>query len=85
MGEGRERDRDMLTSGSHFGHRESDGIVVDLFWKRRNLADEFRVEVEDRRGGVRFVLHPTSGREALQAVYHPFSTVEQRRRPDLAA
>ena len=30
-------------------HREADGIVVDLFWSRRGLSDEFRVEVEDRR------------------------------------
>jgi hypothetical protein len=30
-------------------NREADGIVVDLFWSRRGLSDEFRVEVEDRR------------------------------------
>jgi hypothetical protein len=58
---------------SHFGHRESDGIVVDLFWDRGRLHDEFRVEVEDRREGARFVLCPTTGSEAIQAFYHPFS------------
>jgi hypothetical protein len=75
----------MLTLASHFGHRECDGIVVDLFWNRGNLADEFRVEVEDRRLGIRFVLHPTTGREALQAFYHPFSATEQRRPSSMGA
>jgi hypothetical protein len=63
----------MSTADNHFGHRESDGIVVDLFWDRGSLDDEFRVEVEDRREGTRFVLYPTTGREAIQAFYHPFS------------
>jgi hypothetical protein len=72
----------MLTTASHFGHRESDGIVVDLFWTRGELEDEFRVEVEDRREEARFVLYPTTGREAIQAFHHPFS--EPRRRPRMA-
>ncbi len=63
----------MSRAANHFGHRESDGIVVDLFWDRGNVADEFRVEVEDQRKGARFVLHPTTGREAIDAFYHPFS------------
>ena len=63
----------MLTATDHFGHRETDGIVVDLFWDRGTLADEFRVEVEDRREGARFVLYPRTGREAIQAFYHPFA------------
>jgi hypothetical protein len=42
---------EVLTAADQFGHRETDGIVVDLFWNRRNLKDEFRVEVEDRRTG----------------------------------
>jgi hypothetical protein len=63
----------MPTASDHFGHRESGGIVVDLFWDRGDLDDEFRVVVEDRRGGARFVLYPTTGREAIQAFYHPFS------------
>ena len=40
----------MLTAANHFGHRETDGIVVDLFWNRRNLKDDFRVR---SRTGVR--------------------------------
>ena len=63
----------MLTAADHFGHRETNGIVVDLFWNRRDLKDEFRVEVEDRRERARFVLYPTTGREAIQAFYHPFA------------
>jgi hypothetical protein len=62
----------MLTAANHFGHRETDGIVVDLFWDRRNLEDEFRVEFNDRREGARLVLHPKTGRDAIQAFYHPF-------------
>ena len=63
----------MLTAADHFGRREIDGIVVDLFWNRRNHEDQFRVEVEDEREGTRFVLHPRTGREAIQAFYHPFA------------
>lgn len=63
----------MSNAADHFGHREGDGLVVDLFWDRCNHEDEFRVEVEDRRDGVRFVLHPRTGSEAIQAFYHPFS------------
>jgi hypothetical protein len=46
---------DALTAANHFAHRETDDIVVDLFWSRR-AGDEFRVEVEDRREHVRFLL-----------------------------
>jgi hypothetical protein len=63
----------VLTAANHFGHRETDGIIVDLFWDRGNLEDEFRIEVEDRREGARFALHPVTGREAIQAFYHPFA------------
>jgi hypothetical protein len=63
----------MSIADSHFGHRESGGIVVDLFWDRGSLDDEFRVEVEDRREGARFVLYPATGSEAIQAFYHPYS------------
>lgn len=65
----------MLDAANHFGHREGGGVVVDLFWDRGNLEDEFRVEVEDSRGGARFILYPTTGREAIRAFYHPFATV----------
>jgi hypothetical protein len=63
----------VLTAANHFGHRETDGITVDLFWDRSNREDEFRIEVEDRREGARFALHPVTGREAIQAFYHPFA------------
>jgi hypothetical protein len=66
---------DPFTSAAadHFGHRVNDGVVVDLYWDRGNPEDEFRVEVVDRREGARFVLHPTTGREAISAFHHPFS------------
>jgi hypothetical protein len=63
----------VLTTADHFGHRETGGIVVDLFWSRSDVRDDFRVVVEDEREGARFVLHPPTGREAIQAFYHPFS------------
>jgi hypothetical protein len=62
-----------MPTADHFGHREGDGIVVDLYWDRGRPEDEFRVEVVDERDGVRFVLHPLTGREAIEAFYHPFS------------
>jgi hypothetical protein len=61
------------TIANHFGHRETAGIVVDLYWNRADLEAEFRVEVEDRREGSRFVLYPVTAQEAIQAFYHPFS------------
>jgi hypothetical protein len=64
----------VLAAADHFGHRETDDIVVDLFWSRR-VGEEFRVVVEDRREHVRFVLCPTTGEEAIQAFYHPFAIV----------
>ena len=63
----------MSTTDSHFGHRESDGVVVDLFWDRGDTEDEFRVEVEDTRLGTGFVLHPLTGSEAIEAYHHPFA------------
>jgi hypothetical protein len=62
-----------MSTAEHFGHRELNGVVVDFFWDRGQLEDEFRVEVVDGREGARFVLHPTTGREAIEAFYHPFS------------
>lgn len=64
-----------LTEADHFAHRETDGIVVDLFWSRRDQENEFLVQVEDRREGERFVLQPTTGKEAIEAFHHPFSDV----------
>jgi hypothetical protein len=66
----------VLTAADHFGHRETDDIVVDLFWSRR-VGDEFRVEVEDRREHVRFLLYPTTGREAIDAFYHPLAVARR--------
>ncbi len=63
----------MSSADDHFGHRQSSGIVVDLFWTHGDLGDEFRVEVEDTREGAHFVLYPTTGRAAVQAFHHPFS------------
>ncbi len=63
-----------LAAANHFGHREGGGIVVDLFWDRGDVDDRFRVEVEDRRMGVRFFLYATTGREAIRAFHHPFAT-----------
>jgi hypothetical protein len=63
----------VLTAADHFGHRETGGLVVDLFWNHGSLKEEFRVEVEDEREGARFVFHPRTGREAIEAFYHPFS------------
>jgi hypothetical protein len=50
----------MTSAANHFGHRESGGLVIDLFWDAGRLEDEFRVTVEDRREGARFVLHMIS-------------------------
>jgi hypothetical protein len=70
----------MSAADSHFAHRESDGVLIDLFWERRCPDDEFRVEVEDRREGARLVLHPRTGSEAIQAFHHPFSAAGTARR-----
>jgi len=66
----------VLTAADHFGHRESDDIVVDLFWSRE-LGDEFRIEVEDRREHVRFRLHARTGKEAIDAFYHPLAVARR--------
>ena len=72
----------MLDDANHFGHRESGGLVIDLFWEHGGVEDEFRVEVEDRRIGVRLLLYPSTGREAIRAFHHPFAaasaTLEER-------
>ena len=63
----------MLTAADHFAHRETGGIVVDLFWNHQGSEDEFQVEVEDTREGIRFVLHPATGKDAIQAFHHPLA------------
>jgi hypothetical protein len=62
-----------MPNADHFGHRASNGVSVDLFWNRGLLEGEFRVEVVDECEGARFVLHPSTGREAIDAFYHPFA------------
>src|ERR671934_890858 len=62
-----------LSKADQLAHRETNGIVVDLFWSRGDHENEFRVEVEDMREGAHFVLHPTTGKEAIDAFHHPFS------------
>lgn len=63
----------VLDDANHFGHRENGGLVIDLFWEHGDVEDEFRVEVEDRRIGVRLLFYPSTGREAIQAFHHPFA------------
>lgn len=64
----------MLTAADHFARRETGGLVVDLYWRHRERQDEFLVEVEDEREGVHFVLHPATGRKAIEAFHHPFAS-----------
>jgi hypothetical protein len=74
-----------LDAANHFAHRESDGIVVDLFWDRGDADDRFRVEVEDRRMRVRFSLYAATGSEAIRAFHHPFATAASTHGKALAA
>ena len=50
----------MPSRDTHFGHRETAGIVVDLSWSHGDPGDGFRVEVQDTRGGDRFVRYPAA-------------------------
>jgi hypothetical protein len=56
----------MESSSTSTGARESSRAD-------RGITDEFRVEVEDRRKVARFVLHPATGSDAIEAFYHPFA------------
>jgi len=56
----------MIRRTDHFRHREAAGTMVGLFWDRRNLHEEFRMEVKGRRAGTCFVLYPATGQEAIQ-------------------
>jgi hypothetical protein len=66
----RRRLSNVLDDANHFGHRESCGLVIDLFWEHGDVEDEFRVEVEDKRIGVRLLLYPSTGRDAIRAFHH---------------
>ena len=57
---------------THFAHRESSGLVVDLYWDPADASHEFRIQVVDRGAG--FVLFPTTGRTAVEAFHHPFAS-----------
>ena len=62
-----------MSTADHFAHRETDGVVVDVFWNRGLLDDEFRVEVVDEREGGRVVFYATTWSEAIDAYYDPVS------------
>ena len=70
----------MLLADTHFGHRASAGIVVDLFWSHGDRGDRFRVEVQDTCARDRFVLYPATGPEAIHAFHHPFASARSRNR-----
>ena len=71
----------MLLADTHFGHRETAGIVVDLFWSHGDPGDRFRVEVQDTREVNRFVLYPATGPEAIHAFHHPFASARSQNPP----
>ena len=51
-------------------YRESDGILVRLYWD--SFENEVFVSVRDDRNGDDFVLHPPK-HEALSAFHHPYA------------
>lgn len=63
----------MNTECSHFAHRESSDLVVDLYWDPADASHEFRVQVVERGAGARFDLFPATGRAAVEAFHHPFA------------
>ncbi len=71
----------MPSPDAHFGHRETAGIVVDLFWSHGDPGDEFRVEVQDTREANRFMLYPATGPEAIHAFHHPFASTRSQNPP----
>jgi hypothetical protein len=75
----------LLDTANHFGHRENNGLAVDLFWNRSDLEQEFRVEVEDKLEGVRLFLYPATGKEAMHAFHHPFAAAAELGRSAKAA
>ena len=64
---------EVLTAANHFGHREGDGIVVDSVLESRRARGRVSGRGRDKRERARFVIFPTTGREAIQAFHHPFS------------
>lgn len=68
----RRRRQRVDAEAAHFAHRESAGVSVDLDWEHDAHHDAFRVEVVDRREYRRLVLHPPTGKAAVEAFHHPF-------------
>jgi len=69
----------MLAMESHencMAYRNTDGIEVALIWNPDNREDEFEVRVVDHRRGDEFTLTLETGKQALHAFYHPFSTAQ---------
>ena len=65
----------MQSEHTHFAHRESSGLVVDLYWDPADISHEFRVCVAERGSGTALVLFPSTGRAAVEAFHHPFASV----------
>ena len=64
----------METEYTHFAHRESSGLVVDLHWDPADASHEFRVQVVERGADAHFVVFPTTSRAAVEAFHHPFAS-----------
>jgi hypothetical protein len=46
-----------MTTADHFGHRENNGVVVDLFWNRGRPEEEFSRRGRARRSSLRSPPH----------------------------
>jgi len=68
-----------MSTADHFGHRESNGIVVDLFWNHGRLEDEFRVEVADEREGNSHRSSPCDGERGDPGLPPPVRGLRVRR------
>ncbi len=64
----------MQSQHTHFAHRESSGLAIDLYWDPADVSHEFRVHVVERGVGAGFVLFPPTGRAAVEAFHHPFAS-----------
>ncbi len=71
----------MQRDRTHFAHRRSSGLVVDLYWDPDDRSHEFRVDVADLDSGDGFVLFPTTGKAAVDAFHHPFASTRKEQLP----
>ena len=71
----------MLLADTHFGHRESAGIVVNLFWSHDDPGDRFRIEVQDTREQTGSCSARRRGRKRST----PSTTRSHRRQPEPAS